>query len=148
MSNSRNRISNPFLKWILRSPLHGMLSGNMLLITVTGRKSGQRYTTPVGYVRDGDDLLVISQRDRTWWRNLRGGASVRVRVQGCDLSGLGTAIEDQAEVAKNILIMLTRAPQYQKFLAIQLAPDGQPTDPPALDRLAQQALIVRITNLN
>ena len=56
---------NSFIAWLLRSPLHGLLSGNTLLITVTGRKTGRPITTPVNYVRDGDRLWVISNRDRT-----------------------------------------------------------------------------------
>lgn len=28
-----------FITWMLRSPLHGMLSGTSLLVTVTGEKS-------------------------------------------------------------------------------------------------------------
>lgn len=46
-----NRIANPVVTWLLRSSLHGILSGSTLLITVTGRKSGRIYTIPVNYVR-------------------------------------------------------------------------------------------------
>lgn len=40
---------NDFMAWVLRSPFHGMLSNGMMLITVTGRKTGKTYITPVGY---------------------------------------------------------------------------------------------------
>ena len=33
------------MKFVLRSPLHGMVSKTVLLITFTGRKSGKTYTT-------------------------------------------------------------------------------------------------------
>jgi hypothetical protein len=56
---------NSFIAWLLRSPLHGLLSANTLLITMAGRKTGRPITTPVNYVRDGDRLWVISSRDRT-----------------------------------------------------------------------------------
>ena len=39
---------NDFMAWVLRSPFHGMLSKGMMLITITGRKTGKTYTTPVG----------------------------------------------------------------------------------------------------
>lgn len=67
---------NDFMAWVLRSPLHGMLSGNTLLITFTGRKTGKRYTTPINFYREGEYLWAVSSRDRTWWRNLQGGAPV------------------------------------------------------------------------
>jgi deazaflavin-dependent oxidoreductase (nitroreductase family) len=53
-----------------------MLSDGMMLLTITGRKTGRQYTLPVGYYRDGEYLWVITSRDRTWWKNLRGGAEV------------------------------------------------------------------------
>ena len=84
---------------MLQSPLHG-LAGRSLLITVTGRKSGARYTLPVNYMRSGDVITILSRRERTWWRNLRGGAPVTLHVGGKDVPGQGTAIEDEAEVAQ------------------------------------------------
>jgi len=41
------RFVNQAMQTILRSPLHGMVSSTVLLITFTGRKSGNTYTTPV-----------------------------------------------------------------------------------------------------
>jgi len=32
---------NDFMAWVLRSPFHGMLSNGMMLITITGRKTGK-----------------------------------------------------------------------------------------------------------
>jgi len=74
------KIYTSIVKPILRSPLHGLVSKNTMLITFSGRKSGKVYTTPVGYVRNDNDITVFSQRHSSWWRNLRGGASVTVRL--------------------------------------------------------------------
>jgi hypothetical protein len=41
---------NDFMSWVLRSPLHGMLSNSMMLITVKGHKTGKEYTLPVNYL--------------------------------------------------------------------------------------------------
>ncbi|MCB0183370.1 MAG: nitroreductase family deazaflavin-dependent oxidoreductase, partial [Caldilineaceae bacterium] len=84
-------IGNPMLKWLLRSPWHAAASNEVLLITVTGRKTGKRYTTPVNYVRDGDVLSVLSHAHRTWWRNLRGGAPVTIVLQGKTIKTIATA---------------------------------------------------------
>jgi hypothetical protein len=48
------------MSWILRSPLHRVLSKSTLLITLSGRKSGKLYTLPVNYVREGDILWITS----------------------------------------------------------------------------------------
>lgn len=76
------KAQNPFMKWLLRSPLHGVVSRLYLLITFTGRKSGAVYTTPVQYAQDGDALTVITSEGYTWWKNLRGGADVHIHLRG------------------------------------------------------------------
>ncbi len=87
---------NSFVKLMLRSPLHGMIDNGVMLITVTGRKSGKPITTPVNYLPLGDSLAIVSLRERTWWRNLRrrtspseDGAAVTVRLKGKDAPGRG-----------------------------------------------------------
>jgi deazaflavin-dependent oxidoreductase (nitroreductase family) len=89
--NLLNAIGDRTMKLLLRSPLHGLGSGSFMLVTFSGRRSGRVYTIPVNYVRDGDVLLVVSYRHRTWWRNLRRGAPVTVRVKGEDLTCVGEA---------------------------------------------------------
>jgi hypothetical protein len=53
-------IGNVFVRLLLRSPFHGWLSDNVLLLTYTGRKSGKRYTIPVAYGRVGDVVTGLS----------------------------------------------------------------------------------------
>ena len=36
------RVANPLLRFLLSSPLHGPLSSKLLVLTYTGRRSGQR----------------------------------------------------------------------------------------------------------
>ncbi len=80
---------NPLISLILRSPLHWLLSSGVMLITVTGRRSGRRYTLPVGYQRDGEVLTVMvsEARKKQWWRNYREPGPVVMRVRGRELRG-------------------------------------------------------------
>ena len=48
---------NCVMKFVLRSPLHGVVSKKIMLLTFTGRKSGKRYTIPVSYTQKGDALI-------------------------------------------------------------------------------------------
>jgi hypothetical protein len=43
-----NRTGNQAVRLLLRSPFHPLLSRGLLLITVTGRRSGRAFTFPVG----------------------------------------------------------------------------------------------------
>jgi hypothetical protein len=75
----------------------------------------------VNYVRDGDIITVISRRNRTWWRNLRGGAQVTVRVRGKDLKGVAeVVVEDKEAVAKALLAL---HPRYSMERAARRAQD-------------------------
>jgi hypothetical protein len=80
---------NPLVAALLRSPLHPLLSSGLLLLTVKGRNSGRRYSIPVGYQGDGDDLVVMvsEARRKQWWRNYYEPGPVSVRLRGRDLTG-------------------------------------------------------------
>jgi deazaflavin-dependent oxidoreductase (nitroreductase family) len=142
------KLSNPFVTFLLRSPLHGLAGKNMVLITVTGRKSGKQYTTPVSSIRDGEALLIISLKDRTWWKNLQGGAQVTVSLQGHALQARGEVFTDTATVAKTLLLILQRVPGYQRLYQLKLDATGQPEHPEDLIRLAQDRVIVRVRELS
>ena len=77
-----NQLANIIMKPLLASPFHFFASNRILLMSVTGRKSGKVYTTPLEYVYEGDELVIFTQKDRLWWRNLIGGATVQLKLKG------------------------------------------------------------------
>lgn len=87
-------VINPIIRMVLRSPLHGLLSGSLMLITFTGRKTGRQFTTPVRYVRVDGAIRCFTSATNQWWRNLRGGAPVTLRIAGRDGAYLARAIYD------------------------------------------------------
>jgi deazaflavin-dependent oxidoreductase (nitroreductase family) len=64
----------------------GMWEGTpLLLLTTTGAKSGERRTTPMGYMADGDRLIVWasnggSPTNPDWYHNLVAHPHVTVEV--------------------------------------------------------------------
>jgi len=94
------KIVNPVIKAILRSPLHPLLSKMLMTLTFTGRKTGKQYTIPVGYQREGERLIVFSHHP--WWKNLRGGAPVTVRLQGEERPGWAEPVTDPKEVMQRV----------------------------------------------
>ena len=82
------RAVNRVVAALLRSPAHRLLSRRVLLLRWTGRRSGAGHETPVQYVEQGSDLLLLSWRERRWWRNFRGeGAPVEVVLRGARRTG-------------------------------------------------------------
>ncbi len=102
-----NRTGNPVIAAVLRSPLHPVLSGRLALITVTGRRSGRRYTFPVGYRADGSRVTIpVMWADRkVWWRNLRDGAPVELRLRGTSHAGEALAhVDERGGVTVGVLL--------------------------------------------
>jgi deazaflavin-dependent oxidoreductase (nitroreductase family) len=64
-----------------------LVNNDMLLLTTTGRHSGQPHTVPLLYLRHGDDYVVIASwggRDQhpEWYRNLRADPGATIQVLG------------------------------------------------------------------
>lgn len=90
---------NPLVVRLLRSPLHHVIGGGLMLITVTGRRTGRRYTIPVGYQRDADVLhvLVSKARRKQWWRNFRAPAALEVELRGETFAARGHVVDPREE---------------------------------------------------
>ncbi len=142
------RFVNPVMAALLRSPLHGLLSRQVFLLTVTGRRSGRRFTLPLGYVPDGAALLVVSQHadQKRWWRNLRGGAPVALHLRGCWATGRAEVIEAPMAVAAEIERLIARLGPREASTRLYLGLDTTP--PPTREQLARAlhgVVLVRVT---
>jgi len=133
---------NTITVWLLHSPLHGMFSGNTRVLGYAGRKSGKTYHLPVDYFRVGETLLTVSYKSRTWWRNLRGGASVTTYLQGKEVNGHAEVIEDEVGVVDGLKAIIRGKKQAARIFGVKLSADGQP-DPETLRQAASERVIVR-----
>ena len=133
---------NDFMSWVLRSPLHGMLSNGMMLITVTGRKTGKTYTIPVGYYEESGYLWVITSRDRTWWRNLQGGANVNLLLKRKPVHGIAETELDGKAVETRMFEYIQYVPQAAKPLGIHV--ENKIPNSEDIARTAKERLFVKI----
>jgi hypothetical protein len=85
---------NPLVCAVLRSPAHWLLSPALMLLTVTGRRSGRRYTIPVSYHQLDDCIVVLVAEARTkqWWRNYRSPGPIELRLRGKARSATALAL--------------------------------------------------------
>jgi hypothetical protein len=128
---------NEFITFVLRTPLHVFL-GNTMLITLTGRKTGKTYSTPVGFYREGDCLWVLTRRDRTWWRNVRHGANVSLLLKGRTVDAFAEAELDSQAVEGRMLNYIRCIPMAAKPLGIGMrnrSPNREDVARVAKDRL-------------
>ena len=64
---------------------HRTPEGTVLLLTTTGRKTGERRTQPLLYLKNGDDFVVVASngaRDRhpAWYLNVQANPDVELRA--------------------------------------------------------------------
>jgi hypothetical protein len=116
------KMGNPLVRMLLGSPLHGMLDDALLVLHLTGRKTGRRYDIPVGYV-DMDGKLTIVTIAR-WRVNLRGGANVEVTLRGCLRPMHALLEEDPASVAVSYQAMIGRIGWKKAQRQLGISPRG------------------------
>lgn len=133
---------NDFMAWVLRSPLHGMLSNGIMLITMTGRKTGKIFTTPVGFYEEGGYVWVITSRERTWWKNLQGGAKVDLLLKRKPVTGFADVELDEKSVLARMPEYLQHIPQAAKQMKIRIQ-DGKPNQDD-IANAAKDRLFVKI----
>ena len=98
-----------------------MFGGPVLLLNTTGRKSGQRRTTPLLYVMDSEDFVVIASNGGApshpaWYLNLRANPCVDIQ-QG---DGIRTMIArtadgiEHAQLWERLVHQFPVAARYQR----------------------------------
>lgn len=115
-----------------------MFKSDVLLLTTTGRKSGQRRTRPLFYLRDGDDLVVVasnggSDQPPAWWLNLKSNPRGVVELGKVrrPVTAAQASAEEQARLWPLIVRMYAGYEKYQQGTArpiplVKLTPVGNP----------------------
>lgn len=117
------RVVNVPMRAILGLPFSTPLSGRLMLVFLTGRRTGRSYRQPVSYVRDGPDLLTPGGGN--WKLNLTGGRPVRIRLRGRDVTARPELVADPDEVDRLLSVITSSNPMAGRFVAIPRGPDGK-----------------------
>ena len=134
---------NAAVRAMLHTPLIQRLVGRTFaMMTVTGAKTGRRYTTPVQYLVHGDEFVVLSQRKRMWWRNITSQPEVELRIQGGSITGLARIASDDEAVAI-LSDCLSAEPRVAKFYGIEPRSDGT-VDAVDIDRLLEGFVVLAV----
>jgi F420H(2)-dependent quinone reductase len=76
----------------------------MLLLDQVGAKSGQKRTSPLGYVQDGENLVLVASKggnpkNPAWFHNLRANPDTTVQV-GSERRAVRARVADEEERAR------------------------------------------------
>ena len=136
--------ANTVVAAVLRSPLHGMLSGSTDLVRYTGRRTGAPHVTPTQYARRGDDLVILVARpeSKSWWRNFTAERDLDVLVRRRWLPMTGRAVrrsEEPDTVAPLLEAYLRRFPKVASSVGsdplvvwCRLRPTASGQEPPTV----------------
>jgi hypothetical protein len=116
------RVINVPMRWLLRLPFATPLSSQLMLVSLTGRRTGRMYLQPVSFVRDGKTLLTPG--GGPWKFNLREGECIHLRLGGRDRLARPELIRDVDEVERLLRTMMAVNPRIASFAPVA-GPDGQ-----------------------
>lgn len=145
------RVGNPLLTWLLSSPRRASKVGqNLLLLHVTGRRTGRVYSTPVAYHREPEGGLLVLTSSR-WRVNLRGGATpVQLTLLGRPVAATAQLEEDPAHVARvyeRLIAEIGLAKAAQR-LGIRINVDRAPTREELTEAAAREHLSVIVLHVS
>ena len=129
------------LKYVLRTPLHGIFSKSIMLLVFRGRKTGKLYSTPVSYLREGG--VVTAFTDSPWQRNLLGGAPVTLYLKGKAVKGFAQVINDRSAVTDALTNLLRQVPFNAKYFGVGFDAKGQPI-PEQVEQGSQHHVLLKI----
>ena len=140
-----NRVANPVLRRVLRTPLGRRLGRGLAVLRYTGRRTGTPHELVCQYARDGDTVWVlVGAADRkTWWRNLRDGADVDLWLAGEHVRARAVAVEGAVapeEAAAGLRAYLAAVPAAARTLGL-----ARQSPPDEVARAAARATLVRAT---
>ncbi len=92
------------------------LGKRLMLVYLTGRKSGRHYRQPISYVRDGETLLTPG--GGKWKLNLIEAEPTHIRLRGEDVSLRAELVRDPAEVERLLGVMSAKNPMVSRFVPI------------------------------
>jgi hypothetical protein len=142
------KIYNPVIALLLRSPLHRIISQSTALLTIVGQRSGRRITLPVNYVADDHALLILTYVERTWWRNFRMPAHLTVQIAGERMTGCGRALTEPGQIREKLNVMLHADGNLRRFFGVTACEDGTISGSAKLDQALPGLIIVQVDDLH
>jgi len=122
---SAQKFTNRIVGTLLRTPgISSAIGKRLVIVNVTGRKTGKQYSVPVAYTRHEGSLLIGTPF--AWARNMRTGEPVEVILQGKRRQAGVQVISDEDGVVAAYDVLCRDNHQFARFNNIRLDPAGAP----------------------
>ena len=93
-------ISDYIVRMILKSPFHMFIGNKTALIEFTSRQSGRVACQPIRYLRKDNVIQALCEKGKDWWKNIKGGAPVKLVLDGKKYQGWAEVIEETDKIIK------------------------------------------------
>ena len=121
------KVMNTFVVAISSSPLHIVLSNNILVLQIKGIKTGKLYKIPVSYLEiESNKLCSVTDRENLWWRNLVNSQSTKVTHRGRLIDATLVSSTSDKDQIENYLDVLCRHSRVDGFFAKVRYKNGEP----------------------
>jgi len=128
------RIVNVPMRMLLGLPFPTPLGGRLMLVYLTGRRTGKSYRQPVSYVRDGNTLLTPG--GGVWKLNLSEERLEWIRLRGRMKLARPEIVADTDELERDLDVMTAANRMVGTFVGIPRGPGGR-LDRPRLETAAR-----------
>jgi deazaflavin-dependent oxidoreductase (nitroreductase family) len=112
-----------FQAFLLRRNWMGPAGEQLMVINVKGRKTGKPYYTPIGYLRDGDSLVALTNANGAsqWYFNTLASPHVTLEIKGRPLRARGVPVADESERRRIFeLYKQQRAANFSQYFGVSV----------------------------
>ncbi|MBN8581124.1 MAG: nitroreductase family deazaflavin-dependent oxidoreductase [Anaerolineae bacterium] len=83
--------------FLLRRGWMGKMDDFVMIITTTGRKSGKKFTTPIAYQRDGENIIAVNPGNSNWLHNVASSGEAILEIKRQVIPVTGSVVKDDRE---------------------------------------------------
>ena len=139
------RFINPFVRLILKSPIHFLISHQILLFRVVGRRSKKIFEIPASYAHINDSLVCVTLRENLWWKNFKDIETQEIYFKGKKINkNISINFTDNAFVREKLKELIEHNPIDAFFAGVKLDKNKVPNSDD-LDKAAELHTVIILT---
>ena len=139
------RFINPIVRLILNSPIHFLISHQILLFRVVGRRSKRIFEIPASCAHINDSLVCVTLRENLWWKNFKDIETQEIYFKGKKINkNISINFTDNAFVRDKLKELIEHNPIDAFFAGVKLDKNKVPNSAD-LDKAAELHTVIILT---
>ena len=139
------RFINPIVRLILKSPIHFLISHQILLFRVIGRRSKKIFEIPASFAHINDSLVCVTLRENIWWKNFKNIETQEIYFKGKKINkNISINFTDNAFVREKLKELIEHNPIDAFFAGVKLDKNKVPNSAD-LDKAAELHTVIILT---